>query len=99
MSFDSFLDILLHPLTLAAIAGIVTFLIMKLDDKFKSSQSQDQYSAGTYFKNIVFVTLLVLAVCYLVRYFRSSPSTLKLGGGQPASTPRFDDVHYGEPSF
>lgn len=93
----SVLSILLHPAVLAVLAGVLTFVFMKLDCKV----SAEDKKVSTYCKNIALVSALVGAVAYLVTSY--APFGSKRGGagttGGGHSSIILEDVALGEPDF
>ncbi len=89
-----FMDILLHPASLAAAAGIITFVFMKLDCKV----SAEERKTSAYCKNIILVSGLVGATAYLLKTFAFGGSNFMKGGARP-STIILEDVSLGEPDF
>ncbi len=65
-------DIFLHPVTLAALAGLVAWAMMVVDSK----ASGEPKSIGTYIKIISLVVCLVLGAVYLVSWLKISPDVI-----------------------
>lgn len=85
----TFLSILLHPASLAVVAGLLTFCFMKLDCKVSSEDKK----TSAYCKNILLVSLLVGGAAYLINAY----SIKSMKGGGP--TVILEDVALGEPDF
>lgn len=65
-------EILIHPVTLAAVCGVIAWAMMILDSRAGGKEK----TAGTYVKNVSLVFLLVFAVCYLLMWCRQSPDVI-----------------------
>lgn len=93
----SMIGIFLHPGVLAIIAGILTFVFMKLDCKV----SAEDKKVSTYCKNVTLVSLLVGATAYLVTSYATTGAKrgggLIRGGGDSGLI--LEDVTLGEPDF
>ena len=65
-------DILLHPITLAVLAGLIAWSMMVADSKV----SGEPKSVGTYIKNTSLVVSMVLGVVYIVSWMKLSPDVI-----------------------
>ena len=79
------LSILRNPLVLAALAGILTMIVMKLDCAVCNG-SERKTNASSYCKNTIFVSLLVGGFAYFLQAVGPM-----VGGGE--------DFNLGEPDF
>lgn len=79
---------LLHPITLAVIAGILTLLLIKMD----CVVSKKEKTTADYCKNIFVVSGIVASAVYLVQRFGGGSS--KSHGGAIV-----EEIHLGEPDF
>lgn len=82
------LALLLHPITLAVTAALVTFAFMKLDCKVSTEEKR----MPTYCKNMLLVSVLVGGAAYLLKIY--GPRVMK-GGGSVI----IEDINLGEPDF
>ena len=87
----AFLDYLFHPGSLAAMAAILTFAVMKLDCKV----SDEKKKVSSYCKNILLVSALVGATAYVLKTYAFK----SMKGGNRTSGVIFEDVALGEPDF
>lgn len=65
-------EILVQPITLAALAGLIAWAMMVADSKV----SGEPKSVSTYIKNVTLVVSLVLGVVYLVAWLKISPDVM-----------------------
>ena len=65
-------EILLHPVTLAAMAGLIAWSMMVADSKL----SGEPKNISTYFKNISLVVGLVVGIVYLVSWMKQSSDVI-----------------------
>ncbi len=65
-------EIILHPITLAVLAGLITWSMMVADSKV----SGEPKTVGTYFKNISLVVSLVAGIVYLLVWLKTSPDVI-----------------------
>lgn len=78
---------LIHPITLAAIAGLLTLLLIKMD----CVVSKKKKTTTDYCKNIFVVSGIVASAVYLVQKYGASG---KSHGGAIV-----EEIHLGEPDF
>lgn len=72
----NFWAILTHPATLAVMAAIVTFALMKADCKV----SREDKSTSVYCKNILLVSALVGAAAYIIKTWGFAGKKMTGGG-------------------